>query len=51
MRNKIAWSTQGSQTHEKVTVQGIKRSSEAKHELYSLDDYNLKYEGEQGFAC
>ena len=41
MRNKIAWSTQGSQTHEKVTVQGIKGSNEAKHEPYVLDDCKL----------
>lgn len=40
--NKIAWSTYRGKTHEKLIVEGTRRSCETKHELYALKDYNLK---------
>lgn len=55
MRNKIAWSAQGSQTHEKVTVQGIKGNDELVRQnmnfMFGMTVSSTKYKGEQGFTC
>lgn len=40
MRNKIVWATYRGMAHEKVTVEGMRRSCETKHELYASEDCN-----------